>query len=142
MKPCFSIESFTEGTGRHFYRYGYGYGSSVRVLGTGTGVGRWVRDGMGVGCGCWVRVRALGIVGYGGRNWWWVLLLGVGTGVEYICLGAGTVPMYHTHAPCHRTWVRHSSTVPPYTRPYPCTVPMSRTHRTRHTYPLCDRSSK
>ena len=139
MKPCFSIEAVTEGTGGHFYRYGYGYGCSVRVLGTGTGVGYgcWVRVlGTGTGVGyCWVRLRelVLGTVvgcGYG----CWVMF---GCGHRTYC----TVPMYRAHVPCHRTHVQHSSTVPPYPS-YPCTVPMNRTHRTHHTYPVSDRSSK
>ena len=76
MKPCFSIESITEGTGGHFYRYGYGYGCSVRVLGTGTGVGYgcWVRVlGTGTSVGyCWVRLRELvlgTVVGCGYGCW-------------------------------------------------------------------------
>ena len=76
MKPCFSIESITEGTGGNFYRYGYGYGCLVRVLGTGTGVGYgcWVRVlGTGTGVGyCWVRLRELvlgTVVGCGYGCW-------------------------------------------------------------------------
>ena len=128
MKPCFSIESITEGTGGHFYRYGYGYGCSLRVLGTGTGVG----------CGCWVRVQVLSIVGYGYGNWYWVPLLGPGTGVGYM-FGCGhrtyvpypctvsmyraTVPMYGTHLQYHRTHRTHV--------PYPWTVPTVPTIRTQ-----------
>ena len=140
MKPCFSIESITEGTGGHFYRYGYGYGygCSVRVLGTGTGVwyGCWARV-LGTGTGveyCWVRLRELvlgTVVGCGYRCWAYVWVR-----AQYLC----TVPMNHAHVPCHRTHVRYSSTVPPYPS-YPCTVPMYRTHRTHHTYPVSDRSS-
>ena len=126
MKPCFSIESITEGTGGNFYRYGYGYGCLVRVLGTG------------VGCGCWVQVRVLGIVGYGYANWYWVPLLGADTGVGYM-FGCGhrtyvpypctvpmyraTVPMYSTHLPYHHTHRTHV--------PYPWTAPTVPTIRTQ-----------
>ena len=121
MKPCFSIESITEGTGGHFYRYGYGYGCSVRVLGTGTGVGYgcWVRVlGTGTGVGyCWVRLREL-VLG--------ILLLGAGTGVGYM-FGC----RHRTHVPYPCTVPMYRATVPMYST----NLPSHRTHRTHVPYP-------
>ena len=128
MKPCFSIESITEGTGGHFYRYGYGYGCSVRVLGTGTGVGYgcWVRVlGTGTGVGyCWVRLRELvlgTVVGCGYGCW-----VNVWVRAPYL--------LYRTHVPCPCTVPPHPCTAQIY-RPTVPIVPMYRTHEPYPPYP-------